>query len=135
MSKVIIYTDGAAEPNPGFAGWGVVLECDGHKKELYGGCPYASNNAMEITAAIEGLKALKRPCEVVIYSDSQYVVHTMTKGWKRKANHELWAQLDALAAQHTVEWVWVRGHDGNPGNERADQLSLMGVTLARGMQS
>jgi ribonuclease HI len=135
--KVVIYTDGGAIDNPGPGGYGVVLRYKGHKKELSGGFRSTTNNRMELLACIKGLEALKAPCHVVLYSDSKYVVNGITKGWakrwqangwklskKRKAeNVDLWEQLLALCSQHEVEFRWVRGHAGNPDNERCDQLA------------
>lgn len=131
MSKVLIWVDGGCDPNPGVGGWGVVLKSGEHSKELYGGESDSTNNRMEITAAIMGLRALKFPCDVVLHSDSQYVINTMSKGWKRRTNLDLWQQLDDAAAPHTVEWVWVRGHVGNVENERAHDLSMLGIREAR----
>lgn len=131
MAKVHIFTDGGADPNPGAGGWGAVLEYEGRIKELYGSIPHATNNQAELTAAIMGLRALKKPCEVVIYSDSQYLIFTMTKGWKRSKNADLWRELDEAAAPHEVDWQWVRGHVGMPGNERAHDLSVQGMREAR----
>lgn len=131
MGKVLIFCDGGCEPNPGVGGYGVVLQYDQYTKELYGGEPDTSNNRMEITAAIVGLKALKRACEVEVISDSQYLVYTMTKGWKRGKNLDLWQQLDEAAEPHTVTWSWVRGHNGNPGNERAHKLAERGMREVR----
>jgi ribonuclease HI len=140
--KVVIYTDGGAIDNPGPGGYGVVLRYRGHRKELSGGFRSTTNNRMELWACIEGLKALKQPCEVVLYSDSKYVVNGITKGWarkwqangwklskKRKAeNVDLWEQLLALCEQHDVEFRWVRGHAGNPDNERCDQLAMQAAS-------
>lgn len=143
MGKVIAFCDGGCEPNPGAGGWGVVLEFheDGrmkHRKELYGGESDTTNNRMEITAAIMALRALKRPCEVTLYSDSQYLIKTMTENWSRGKNSDLWQQLEDLLHKdffneqgHKVDWQWVRGHMGNMGNERAHVLSMMGVEQAR----
>jgi ribonuclease HI len=140
--KVVIYTDGGAIDNPGPGGYGVVLRYKGHRKELSGGFRSTTNNRMELLACIEGLKALKNPCQVVLYSDSKYVVNGITKGWarkwqangwklskKRKAeNVDLWEQLLALCEQHDVEFRWVRGHAGNPDNERCDQLAMQAAS-------
>jgi ribonuclease HI len=140
--KVVIYTDGGAIDNPGPGGYGVVLRYKGHRKELSGGFRSTTNNRMELLACIEGLKALKNPCEVVLCSDSRYVVNGITKGWakkwqangwklskKRKAeNVDLWEQLLALCEQHAVEFRWVRGHAGNPDNERCDQLAMQAAS-------
>ena len=139
--KVVeIWTDGACKGNPGPGGWGVLLRQGPHEKELWGGETGTTNNRMELTAVIEALKALKRPCHVVVHTDSQYVQKGMSEwlpNWKRRGwrtadkkpvrNAELWQALDALVAQHEVEWRWVRGHAGDPGNERADALANRGV--------
>ena len=137
-----MYTDGACKGNPGPGGWGVLLRSPGHEKELCGGEPLTTNNRMELTAVIEGLSALKRPCEIALYLDSQYVRQGITswiKGWKGKGwrtstgqpvkNVDLWQRLDALVAGsgHRIDWHWVRGHAGHEGNERADALANRGV--------
>ena len=141
MSEVVvIYTDGACKGNPGPGGWGVLMECNGKRKELHGGTPGTTNNRMELTAVIRALEALQRPSRVRLHTDSQYVqlgisqwIHNWKKrGWRtadRKPvkNEDLWRELDALREQHDIEWLWVRGHDGNPGNERADALANLGV--------
>ena len=148
MNKVVIYTDGACKGNPGPGGWGAVLRAaDGAEKELCGGEAQTTNNRMEMMAVIEALTALKRPCHVVLHVDSQYVLKGMTEwlqGWKAKGwrtaakqpvkNVDLWRRLDALVHQseHRIEWQWVKGHAGDPGNERADALANQGVEqLAR----
>ncbi len=148
MNKVVIYTDGACKGNPGPGGWGALLRAaDGVEKELYGGELETTNNRMEMMAVIEALSALKRPCHVVLHVDSQYVLKGMTEwlhGWKAKGwrtaakqpvkNVDLWQRLDALVHQseHRIEWQWVKGHAGDPGNERADALANRGVErLAR----
>jgi ribonuclease HI len=138
---VTIYTDGACKGNPGPGGWGAWLAYGAHEKELWGGERLTTNNRMELTAVIEALGSLKRPSRVAIYTDSEYVRNGITSwihGWKVRGwktadkkpvkNVDLWQRLDALAAQHQVEWHWVRGHTGNPGNERADQLANKGCT-------
>ena len=148
MNKVVIYTDGACKGNPGPGGWGALLRAaDGAEKELCGGELETTNNRMEMMAVIEALSALKRPCHVVLHVDSQYVLKGMTEwlhGWKAKGwrtaakqpvkNVDLWQRLDALVHQseHRIEWQWVKGHAGDPGNERADALANRGVgQLAR----
>ena len=137
-----MYTDGACKGNPGPGGWGVLLRWPGHEKELGGGEQLPTNTRMELTAVIEGLSALKRPCEVALYLDSQYVRQGITSwitGWKAKGwrtstgqpvkNVDLWQRLDALVAGsgHRIAWHWVRGHAGHEGNERADALANRGV--------
>ena len=137
---VSLYTDGACKGNPGKGGWGVLMRYGSHEKELFGGEAHTTNNRMELTAIIQGLAAIKRPCAVVIYTDSQYVKNGMEKwihgwkknGWKTAAkqpvkNEDLWQQLDRLAAQHQIQWQWVRGHAGHAENERADALANQGV--------
>ena len=136
MSKVTIYTDGACRGNPGPGGWGAVLLSGEHRKELNGAESETTNNRMELLAAIESLAALNRRCQVQLYTDSQYVRMGITewiKQWKvrdwktadRKPvkNTDLWQALDAQIARHDIEWHWVKGHSGVPGNERADQLA------------
>ena len=132
---VSLYTDGACKGNPGKGGWGVLMRYGSHEKELFGGEAHTTNNRMELTAIIQGLAALKRPCAVVIYTDSQYVKNGMEQwihGWKTASkqpvkNEDLWQQLDRLAAQHQIQWQWVRGHAGHTENERADALANQGV--------
>jgi len=142
--RIEAYTDGACSGNPGPGGWGVLLRKGSYEKELCGGEAETTNQRMELTAAIEALKALKRPgLELTVYSDSQYVVKGMNEwmdGWKARgwkgsnkklvANLELWQELDRLAALHQVSWEWVKGHSGHPGNERADGLAQQGITTA-----
>lgn len=141
---VEMYSDGACKGNPGIGGWGVLLRFGDHEKELSGGEAETTNNRMELTAVIEGLKSLKRACRVRVHTDSQYVQKGILEwlgNWKRKGwktstgqavkNQDLWRELDALAAQHQVEWHWVRGHAGHPGNERADALANAGVEKLR----
>jgi ribonuclease HI len=143
LNQVVIYTDGACKGNPGPGGWGVLLvSADGTEKELFGGERETTNNRMEMMAVIEGLRILKRPCAVTLHLDSQYVLKGITewisgwkaKGWKTAAkqpvkNVDLWQRLDALVATagHTIDWRWVKGHAGDPGNERADGLANRGV--------
>jgi ribonuclease HI len=145
VNPIEIYTDGACKGNPGPGGWGVLLKSAGTEKELFGGEPATTNNRMELMAVIQALSALKRPCEVTLFLDSQYVLKGITEwlpGWKAKGwrtaskqpvkNVELWKQLDALVQQggHRIDWRWVRGHNGDPGNERADALANRGVESA-----
>jgi len=137
---VEIYADGACKGNPGPGGWGAWIHYDGHEKELFGGELNTTNNRMELTAVIRALEALKRACHAKVYTDSVYVQKGMSEwitGWKARnwrtsdkkpvKNDDLWRSLDTLAQQHTVEWVWVKGHAGNAGNERADMLANKGV--------
>ncbi len=150
MSAVQIYTDGACKGNPGPGGWGVLLKSGTTEKELFGGEPATTNNRMELMAVIRALEALKRPCAVTLHVDSQYVLKGMTEwlaGWKAKGwrtaakqpvkNQELWQELDELVngKGHAIEWRWVRGHDGDPGNERADELANLGVEVALGRRA
>lgn len=134
--KVYVFTDGACRGNPGPGGWGAVLRFRGKERELYGAEAETTNNRMELTAAIRALEALKRPCQVELLTDSQYVKQGITAwlpGWKRRGwrssggglvkNRDLWEELDALVRRHEVEWFWVRGHTGHPENERADRLA------------
>ena len=136
LTKVEIATDGACKGNPGPGGWGVVIRSGDKEKELSGGEPLTTNNRMELTAAIKGLEALKRPCRVVLSTDSRYVMDGLTKwlpgwqrnGWKTAAkqpvkNADLWQELVAASAPHRIRWEWVKGHAGHPENERADKLA------------
>ncbi|MEM7294437.1 MAG: ribonuclease HI [Pseudomonadota bacterium] len=140
LNSVEIYTDGACRGNPGPGGWGVVLLSGDTQKTLYGGTGDTTNNRMELTAAIKGLEALKRRCQVTLTTDSRYVMDGITKwlpGWKQKnwrtaskqpvKNVDLWQQLDALVQQHEVDWRWVKGHAGHAMNERADALANRGI--------
>lgn len=135
-----IYTDGACKGNPGPGGWGAVLECDGTEREIFGGERATTNNRMELTAVIEALAALKRPCRIVLHTDSQYVQKGITewlRGWKARGwrtaakepvkNVDLWKKLDEAVQDHQIRWVWVKGHAGHDGNERADKLANKGV--------
>ena len=137
---VVMYTDGACKGNPGPGGWGVVLRYGDTEKHLFGGEEETSNNRMELCAAIEGLGALKRPCRVHLYTDSNYVRSGITQwmaNWKRNGwrtagrkpvkNEDLWRRLDELAGRHEIEWHWVKGHAGDPGNELADELANRGA--------
>ena len=139
--KVIIHTDGACSGNPGPGGWGVILDYTGTRKELYGGEADTTNNRMELTAAIEALKALTRPCKVEMHVDSQYVKDGITKwitnwqrnGWKTAdkkpvKNVELWQALAEAIKRHDISWHWVKGHAGHSDNERADELARLGMT-------
>jgi ribonuclease HI len=144
VNHVVIHTDGGSKGNPGPGGWGAILEWAGHRKEIKGGEPHTTNNQMELMAAIMALEALKRPCEVELYTDSQYLRNGITAwifGWKRNGwrtadrkpvkNAELWRRLDAAATRHTVHWHWVRGHAGHDLNERADQLVNQAIAEMR----
>ncbi|HEY0906420.1 MAG TPA: ribonuclease HI [Methylophilus sp.] len=137
---VEIYADGACKGNPGIGGWGVWLKSGTHEKCLYGGERLTTNNRMELTAVIEGLQALKKPSQVNVYTDSSYVQKGMTEwihGWKQKQwrtadkkpvkNADLWQKLDGLTVPHAIQWIWVKGHAGNVGNEKADALANQGV--------
>jgi ribonuclease HI len=141
---VEIFTDGACSGNPGPGGWGAVLRWRGEEKELFGGEPATTNNRMELTAAIEALRVLKRPSTVVVTTDSVYVrdgIMSWLPQWKRRGwrtaakkpvkNEDLWRALDAEASRHEVRWEWVKGHAGHPENERADELARRGVEQVR----
>ncbi len=145
MNSIVIYTDGACKGNPGPGGWGALLLSGTTEKELYGGELNTTNNRMEMTAVIEALLALKRPCKVTLYLDSEYVRKGITEwvhGWKARGwrtaakqpvkNVDLWQRLDAVVAAsgHEIDWRWVKGHAGDPGNERADALANRGVDKA-----
>ncbi|MBQ8134892.1 MAG: ribonuclease HI [Clostridia bacterium] len=125
MKQVELFTDGACRGNPGPGGWGAILRYAGREKELSGGEAETTNNRMELIAVIEGLKALKEPCEVTLASDSQYVCKTITENWKKNKNIDLWNQLIPLLQKHKVKIVWVKGHNGHPENERCDKLAVM----------
>ncbi len=135
-----IYTDGACRGNPGPGGWGALLLYGDKQKEMFGGEQHTTNNRMELLAAINALKTLKRPCELTLYTDSQYVRKGITEwieGWKKRnwrtaakkpvKNDDLWRMLDEQVNRHQVKWVWVKGHAGNEGNEAADQLANRGI--------
>jgi ribonuclease HI len=138
--RVEIYTDGACRGNPGPGGWGALLLAGKHRKTLHGGEPETTNNRMELMAAIEALNALKGPRNVVLHTDSKYVMHGITewmdnwkkRGWKTSnkkpvKNQDLWMLLDEAIARHEIQWKWVKGHDGNAGNEEADELANRGI--------
>ena len=138
--RVEIYTDGACRGNPGPGGWGALLIAGAHRKTLHGGEPETTNNRMELTAAIEALNALKRPCNVNLHTDSRYVMQGITEwleGWKKRGwktaakkpvkNQDLWQALDDARQRHDINWKWVKGHDGDPGNEEADALANRGM--------
>jgi ribonuclease HI len=143
MKEVEIYTDGACRGNPGPGGWGALLRCNGVEKELKGAEKLTTNNRMELMAAIEGLKALKQPCTVKLFTDSVYVQKGISEwiiGWKKKGwknskkeevkNADLWMLLDEQAVRHSVQWIWVKGHAGHPENERADALARLAIDIA-----
>jgi len=143
MGEAVIYTDGACSGNPGPGGWGVVLRYGSAVKELHGSEPLTTNNRMELTAVISALEALNRPVRVTLYTDSTYVLNGVTKwlpGWQRNGwltagkkpvkNVDLWQRLAAAMARHEVTWQWVKGHNGDPGNERADELARQGIAEA-----
>ena len=144
-AAVELYTDGACSGNPGPGGWGVLLRWQGSERELCGGAPDTTNNRMEMTAVIEGLAALKRPCRVAVYTDSQYVqkgISAWIHGWKKRGwktadnqpvkNIDLWQALDQAVARHQVSWHWVKGHAGHTENERADALARRGLQQGLG---
>ena len=141
-NRVEIYTDGACSGNPGPGGWGSVLMYNGHRRELSGGEAQTTNNRMELMAVIQALETLKRPCEVVLHTDSTYVMKGMTEwleNWKRRnwrtadrkpvKNVELWQRLEQAIGRHAVQWRWVRGHSGVAGNERADELARRAIPM------
>ena len=140
MKQVIIYTDGACRGNPGPGGWGAFIRFESAEKEIFGGHANTTNNQMELSAAIEGLAALKEPCSVELFTDSKYVMDGITQwiqNWKKNnwrtatkkdvKNKELWQKLDQLISQHQVQWHWVKGHSGDVGNEAADLLANKGI--------
>ena len=140
MTEVVIYTDGACSGNPGPGGWGAVLQYGKTEKELHGGEPVTTNNRMELMAAIQALEALRRPVKVTLYTDSKYLLDGITKwikgwqrnGWKTSAkqpvkNADLWQRLTEATDDHDITWTWVKGHAGDPGNERADELARRGI--------
>jgi ribonuclease HI len=140
LKNVIIYTDGACRGNPGPGGWGAILLYGDKEKELFGGEPETTNNRMELMAAIVALETLNAPCQVVLTTDSKYVMDGITqwmanwkkRGWKTASkqpvkNVDLWQRLDAAVQRHDIDWQWVKGHSGHPGNERADALANRGI--------
>jgi len=142
---VEIYADGACKGNPGPGGWGALLTANGKSKELYGGEAATTNNRMELMAVISALETLKRPCKVTLHTDSQYVQKGISEwihAWKRRGwktadrkpvkNEDLWRRLEAATHTHRIDWRWVKGHAGNPGNERADELANMGIDAKGG---
>jgi ribonuclease HI len=145
MGEAVIYTDGACSGNPGPGGWGVVLRYGDVEKDLHGSDPSTTNNRMELMAAIQALEALNRPVKVKLYTDSKYLLDGITKwvaGWQRNGwmtsakqpvkNVDLWQRLVKVMAPHQVTWLWVKGHNGDPGNERADELARLGIAEANG---
>jgi ribonuclease HI len=145
LTTIDIWTDGACSGNPGPGGWGAILVAGAHRKEIHGGEADTTNNRMELMGAIMALEALKRPSRVRMHVDSQYVRQGITgwiHGWKKNGwrtadkkpvkNAELWQRLDAARERHEIEWLWVKGHAGEPENERADELARQGVKEARG---
>jgi ribonuclease HI len=139
-TEVLIYADGACKGNPGPGGWGAWIQYEQHEKELFGGEALTTNNRMELTAVIRALEALKRPCKIKVYTDSVYVQKGISEwiiGWKARnwrtsdkkpvKNDDLWRELDRLVQQHQIQWIWVKGHAGHAGNERADMLANKGV--------
>lgn len=144
MSKTVvdIYTDGACKGNPGVGGWGALLRSKGVERELFGGERETTNNRMELMGAISALEALKRHCQVRLHTDSKYVMQGITEwigNWKKRGwktadkkpvkNEDLWRRLDTIVAEHEIEWIWVKGHAGHEGNERADVLANRGVEM------
>ena len=140
MKTVTLYTDGACRGNPGPGGWGVWLKYGDHEREMHGGEEETTNNRMELMAAIKGLEAIKGSCQVELYTDSKYVLQGITEwmanwkknNWKTAAkkpvkNVDLWQLLDQESTRHEINWHWVKGHDGNPGNEKADELANKGI--------
>ena len=147
MTEVDLYTDGACRGNPGPGGWGVLLRAGSKEREMFGGTLSTTNNRMELTAAIEGLEALTRPCVVNVYTDSEYLRKGIREwlpkwkaaGWRTAArkpvkNEDLWRRLEMAAARHQVAWHWVKGHSGHPENERADELANRGLDAALGRE-
>lgn len=148
MKQVVIYTDGSCRGNPGPGGWGAVLRYNGHERHLHGGESATTNNRMELMAAIQALETLREPCTINLYTDSNYVRQGLTewlpqwrrRGWKTAdkkpvKNQDLWQRLDEAAARHRIEWHWVKGHSGDPGNELADSLANRGVDEIAGARA
>jgi ribonuclease HI len=148
VKPVVIYTDGACRGNPGPGGWGAVLRYNGHERRLHGGEVPTTNNRMELMAAIQALETLREPCAIELYTDSNYVRQGLTewlpqwrrRGWKTAdkkpvKNQDLWQRLDLAAARHRIEWHWVKGHSGDPGNELADSLANKGVDEVTGLRA
>ncbi len=148
MKQVGLFTDGACSGNPGPGGWAAILRFGAHERELNGGEPVTTNNRMELMGAIAGLEALKEPCTVALYTDSEYLKNGVTKwlaGWKRNGwrtadkkpvkNQDLWERLEAALGQHKIEWHWVKGHAGHPENERADELARAGMAPFKARRS
>ncbi len=144
LQKVVVFTDGGCHGNPGPGGWAAVLTCGPHRRELSGGVPATTNNRMELQAAIEAFNILIKPCAVEVHTDSNYVRDGITKwltGWKRNGwrtktkepvkNEDLWRQLDEAASRHQVVWHWVKGHAGDAGNERCDQLAQLAIAAVK----
>ncbi len=131
VRAIQIYTDGSCLGNPGPGGWAYIIQDGDQRKEASGHCTETTNNRMEMMAAIEALKALAPSQSVVLHSDSQLLIKTMTLGWKRKKNQDLWAELDRLAGVHHITWQWVRGHDGHVENEACDTLAQRAAAVAR----
>jgi ribonuclease HI len=143
-NTVVVYTDGACKGNPGPGGWGVLLDYKGSTKELFGGDLYTTNNRMELMGAIQALEALTQPCSVLLHTDSKYVidgiqnwlVNWKKRGWKTASNtpvknEDLWRRLDTAIQRHTIDWRWVKGHAGIPGNEKADELANKGIVALK----
>jgi ribonuclease HI len=143
MSEVEVYTDGACRGNPGPGGWGALMLYGDHQREIHGGEPHTTNNRMELTAAIEALRTLRRPCQVHLYTDSEYLRRGITEwlpGWRQRGwktagrkpvkNADLWMALEDAVGEHQIDWRWVKGHAGDPGNERADELANKGLDEA-----
>ncbi len=144
MKKIQLITDGACLGNPGPGGWALILRFDEHKREIAGFAPHTTNNRMELTAAIEGLRTLREPCDVEVVTDSEYVKNGITKwiqGWKRNGwrtsakkpvlNQDLWAQLDALVGEHQIRWTWTKGHADHDDNNRCDELATQAAREQR----